>query len=218
MKRSLMLAAAAVALGACSHSYVQTASAPGYIYVQPADASMLPMGTDMVVRLDTPIGSATSHVGDVINATVLSDLLAKNNAVAVPAGAMLWGHVIGLRTASNPDYSFVRIAFDSLDFNNSMHWYHGNVKSVAVTKTVPQTVQPIGGVEQPDVTTPQISGVALGAVVTGAELNHYLGMGGWIGDKEGGTVVALGNGTTTEELIPAGTMVTVTTNRDVYLR
>lgn len=218
MKRSLMLAAAAVALGACSHSYVQTASAPGYIYVQPADASMLPTGTDMVVRLNTPLGSATSHVGDAFNATVLSDLLAKNGAVAVPAGAMVWGHVIGLRTAANPDYSFIRLGFDSLDFNNSMHWFHGDVKAVAVGKTVPQTVQPIGGVEQPDVTTPQISGVALGAIVTGAELNHYLGMNGWIGNKEGGTVVALGNGTQTEEMIPAGTMVTLTTNRNVNLR
>ena len=218
MKRSLMFAAAAAVLGACSHSYVQTASAPGYIYVQPADASMLPAGTEMTVRLNTPLGVKTNHYGDRFSATVMSDLLAKNNAVAVPAGAELWGHVAGLRPADNPQYSFIRLAWDSLTFNNTMHWYHGNVKAVQVPKLVPQTVQPIGAVDQPDATTPQITGVSLGAVLTGDVLQHYTDMAGWIGDKEGGTVVALGNGTTTETMLPTGSVFTVTTSKDTWLR
>src|SRR5579859_1357813 len=101
MKRSLVLAVAALALAACSHSTLQTTSAPGYLYVQPENSSMLPMGTNLVVRLNTPLGTASNHYGDTFNATVVTDLLAKDNSVAVPAGAVLWGHVGGIRAATN---------------------------------------------------------------------------------------------------------------------
>ncbi len=54
--------------------------------------STIPKGTNIIVKLDQPISSESSRVGDAITATLDNDLLA-NGTVIVPAGSHVRGQV-----------------------------------------------------------------------------------------------------------------------------
>lgn len=58
--------------------------------------SMIPKGTTMVVKLDQPISSESSKIGDTISATLENDVLGTNGNVLVPAGSHVQGQITGV--------------------------------------------------------------------------------------------------------------------------
>jgi hypothetical protein len=54
--------------------------------------SMIPKGAMMMVRLDQPISSYTSNIGDPVTATLENDLYI-NEQVAIPAGSVVQGQI-----------------------------------------------------------------------------------------------------------------------------
>jgi hypothetical protein len=89
---------------------------PVEFFVAPNKPSLakvdLPEDFNMEVGLDTPIDSASSAVGDAVQATLRQNVRADGEA-AIPKGARVSGHIARLEKRGNLYY--VDLAFDSLD-------------------------------------------------------------------------------------------------------
>ena len=85
-------------------------------FVAPTKPSLarvdLPDDFNMEVGLDTPIDSASSAVGDAVQATLRQSVRADGEA-AIPKGARVSGHIARLEQSGSLYY--VDLAFDSLD-------------------------------------------------------------------------------------------------------
>src|SRR6202011_4753707 len=85
-------------------------------FVAPSKPSLakvdLPDDFNMEVGLDTPIDSASSAVGDAVQATLRQSVRADGEA-AIPKGARVSGHIARLEQRGSLYY--VDLAFDSLD-------------------------------------------------------------------------------------------------------
>lgn len=60
--------------------------------------STIPKGTTMMIKLDQPVSSFSTNMGDAISATLESDIYA-NDAVIVPAGSEMLGQVANVSRA-----------------------------------------------------------------------------------------------------------------------
>jgi hypothetical protein len=58
--------------------------------------STIPKGTTMVVKLDQPISSESSRIGEPITATIDTDVLGAAGNVLIPAGSSVQGQVTGV--------------------------------------------------------------------------------------------------------------------------
>jgi hypothetical protein len=65
-------------------------------------SSEIPVGTELDVRLQTPLSSETAQVEQRVDATTLVDLV-RGGAVVVPAGSMVRGHVVTVDRAGRTD-------------------------------------------------------------------------------------------------------------------
>src|SRR3954469_9559221 len=129
--RIIMLVASAAALGACA-SGTQVSSGGEVAAATPATRDYLPAGTSMTARLEQPL-STTSHEGDAFYATVTQAVYAQNGQIAVPAGAILRGHVTGIHTSNVPtDQNVIRLNFDALDMNGRSYPFSGSIADVSV--------------------------------------------------------------------------------------
>jgi hypothetical protein len=87
----------------------------------------LPVGTELDVRLQTPLTSNTAQVEDRVEATTLVHLY-KGDQVLVPAGAVLSGYVTSVDRASRTDRKgSLTIQFRSLRADNRSHDILGSV-------------------------------------------------------------------------------------------
>ena len=115
---ALIAGALTLAAGAGCARNAQVESSGEVAPATPANRSVLPAGTSMTARLNQSLGTSASKEGDQFTATVTNAVMAQNGATAVPSGAMLYGHVTGLHSATLPaDQAVIRLAFDSIGFN-----------------------------------------------------------------------------------------------------
>ena len=213
MKRQLtvMIGAAAV-LSACAQN-AQVQSSGEVAPATPANRNYLPAGTTMSVRLNESLGTVSSKEGDRFTGTLIDPVVATNGATAVPAGALVYGHVTGLHSATLPtEQSVIRLDFDSLSFNGRTYPFDASISNVTVKNeaTNPTTSSTVKGA-----VTGAAAGAVLGAIVSGGDLSKIIS-GGLLG-AAAGTVISLGTGGT-QAVIPAGSTMTVRSTTGVQLR
>lgn len=213
MKQHLtLIIGAAAALSACAQN-AQVQSSGEVAPATPTSSNYLPPGTTMNVRLNESVGTVSSKEGDRFTATLIDPVVATNGATAVPAGAVLNGHVSGLHSATLPtEQSVIRLAFDNLSFNGNTYPFDGSISNVTVKNeatnaTTSSTVR--GAV------TGAAAGAVLGAIISGGDLSKILS-GGLLG-AAAGTVISLGTGGT-QSVIPGGSTMTVRSTQGVQLK
>jgi hypothetical protein len=179
----------------------------------PVNRNYLPVGTTMNVRLNQSLGTSSSHEGDAFTATVVDNVMAQNGAVAVPAGATVYGHVTGLHNSSIPgDRSLIRLDFDRINLNGRDYPLEASVASVDVQN---QSTGSSSGSTTRGAVTGAAAGAVLGAIVSGGELSKII-TGGLLG-AAAGTVISLGQGGT-QSVIPAGSTMTIRSTQGVQVR
>jgi hypothetical protein len=208
---TLAIVSLAIAAGACARG-TQVTSGGDVASVTPATRNYLPVGTTMSVRLNQSL-STSSREGDSFSATVVDPVYAQNGGVAVPAGAMLDGHITGIHNSTLPtEQNVIRLNFDDLRMNGRTYPFSGAISNFSVQNgmgTSSTTVR--------DATTGAVAGAVLGAVVGGAELSKII-TGGLLG-AAAGTVISMGSGGgTAPATIPAGSVVTVKATQSVQVR
>lgn len=213
MKRHLtVILGAAAALSACAQN-AQVQSSGEVAPASPTSRDYLPAGTTMNLRLDQSLGTVSSKEGDRFTGTLADPVLATNGATAVPAGALVYGHVTGLHSATLPtEQSVIRLDFDSLSINGRTYPFDASISSVTVKNeaTNPTTSSTVKGA-----LTGAAAGAVLGAIVSGGDLSKMIS-GGLLG-AAAGTVISLGTGGT-QSVIPAGSTMTVRSTQNVQLR
>ena len=213
MKRHLtvMIGAAAV-LSACAQN-AQVQSSGEVAPATPANRNYLPAGTTMSVRLNESLGTVSSKEGDRFTGTLIDPVVATNGATAVPPGALVYGHVTELHSATLPtEQSVIRLDFDILSFNGRTYPFDASISNVTVKNeaTNPTTSSTVKGA-----VTGAAAGAVLGAIVSGGDLSKIIS-GGLLG-AAAGTVISLGTGGT-QSVIPAGSTMTVRSTQNVQLR
>jgi len=161
----------------------------------------VPVGTEVHLTLSSPIGSATSQVGDAVTGTTTVAILVSDR-VAIPAGSTVYGRVTGVDPATkglqvSDKGGAVALAFTSITTpggdSSSMS---GSLTSVASSKG--KTAGIIGG--------SAAGGAILGKILGGDTKDAAIGavLGGGIG-----TGIAAGT-KGKEVVIPAGTDLAIT--------
>ena len=213
MKRHLtVIIGAAAVLSACAQN-AQVESSGEVAPATPTSRNYLPAGTTMNVRLNQSLGTVSSKEGDQFTATLADPVVATNGATAVPAGAMLYGHVSGLHSATLPtEQSVIRLDFDSLTFNGRSYPFDASISNVTVKNeaTNPTTSSTVKGA-----VTGAAAGAVLGAIISGGDLSK-INSGGLLG-AAAGTVISLGTGGT-QSVIPSGSTMTVRSTQAIQLR
>jgi hypothetical protein len=84
-------------------------------------ASEIPVGTELDIRLQTPLSSGTAQVEQRVDATTLVNLL-RGGAVAIPAGSAVEGYVVAVDRASRTDRrGSLVLKFTRLTVNGRTH-------------------------------------------------------------------------------------------------
>ena len=205
-----LVLASAVAI-ACARQATVTSSGGEVVTVTPARGNILPMGSTLVVSLNQALGTRSNNVGDNFSATVTQGLTAQNGEVVVPTGSVVYGHVTGLESATINRPALIRLAFDSITLNSRRFPYEA---SVVTTAPAGQSIRSSGRAIT-DVVGGALAGAAIGAVLSGGELDKIL-IGTAIG-AAAGTVISLGAGHV-ETVLPQGTQLQLRTSQTVAVR
>jgi hypothetical protein len=167
----------------------------------------------MTARLNQSLGTSASKEGDQFTATVTNAVVAQNGATAVPSGAMLYGHVTGLHSATLPtDQALIRLAFDSISFNGRAFPFDASISNVAVKN---ESGNPSTSTTVRDAAAGAAAGAVLGAIISGGDLSKMI-TAGLLG-AAAGTAISLGTGTG-QAVIPSGTTMTVRSTQEVRIR
>src|SRR5262249_47313109 len=167
----------------------------------------------MYARLNQSIATS-SHEGDGFSATVRDNVIAEDGSVAIPAGALIQGHVTGVHTAKIPgEQNVIRLNFDNLEMRGRNYPLSASIANVqveggkGVTNTTAKNAA-IGGA----------AGAVLGGVLSGGEVSKII-TGGLLG-AAAGTVISMGTmgNSSTEAIIPAGSIVTVRSDQGIQVR
>jgi len=147
-------AAATVGSGAAAAEAPAVRADPEYREV------VIPAGTKLGVRLNTPVGSATSHVEQPVDATLISALRLHGTEV-LPAGS----HVKGIVTAAQPSgkvkgRAHVAMRFTTLTAHDESYRIAANLSRLA-----PATKKE----DAEKIALPAAGGAAVGALVGGKE-------------------------------------------------
>lgn len=148
----------------------------------PMSAYTLPVGTEMDVRLQTPLSSRASKIEQRFEATTILDTTL-GSQVVVPAGSVARGFVSSVRQAGRIDRTgSLTLSFDELVLNGKSQKLRASVVK-ALDPKVNDDVQRIG------------AGAVVGAVIggilgggKGALLGVLIGGGGTIASTEGSDV------------------------------
>jgi hypothetical protein len=213
MKTQLILALGGLLMVAGCSQNARVESSGEVAPATPVNRRALPSGTSMNVKLNEALGTSSSHEGDRFTATVSDPVMAQNGATALPAGAMVFGHVSGIHAANLPtEQAVIRLAFDSLSFNGRAYPFDASISSVnvqnqATNATTSSTVR--------GAATGAAAGAVLGAIISGGDLSKIIS-GGLLG-AAAGTVISLGTGGT-QSVIPAGSTMTIRSTQPVQIR
>jgi hypothetical protein len=162
----------------------------------------VPAGTELDVRLERPLGSATAQVEDRFTATTLADLY-QGNDVLIPAGSTLRGVVSSVTKATRTERKgAMTVVFDQISINGRSHPIHATVSQALESEGIRGEAGKIGagaGV-----------GAILGGILGGAKgalLGILIGGGGTIAATEGKDVD-----------LPAGTILRVRMEQPLLVR
>jgi hypothetical protein len=201
---------AAVVTGCGRPATVDTAAPQLSPAPPPATANSLPAGTILEIRLDQPVGTTHSEVGDRFTATVDVPIVAQNGQTAVPAGAKIHGTVTGLSPSASPGSpAAIRLHFDGLMAHGQMHQMSANI--------VEADVQVDDGDQVGRAVEHAAAGAAAGAIL-GTILRGDLraAIPGALLGAGVGTVISLGTAEADANL-PAGSRMTIQTTQQVQL-
>lgn len=201
-----------IAAVACSHPRVETAAGEISTPAAPANARMLPTGTQLDVVLNQQLGTQSSHSGDRFSANVTNAVIAQNGRTTIPAGAVVWGHVTAVTPANNAAQSAALVLdFDSLTFNGRQYPFEANVVATNLERQ--------GGASTGDVAKSAgvgaLAGAALGAVLGGADRDKIL-LGAGLG-AVAGTAISLGR-SGENGVLPVGSHLSLQTTQSIALR
>ncbi len=157
-----------------------------------ANAVTVPVGTEMQVRLQTPLNSGSANAEDRFEATTVADVTASGK-VAIPAGSVVRGVVAAVDKASRGDRKgSLTLSFDRMTVKGTDYPFKGTVVG-EVKAGAKGEVAKIGG------------GAAAGAIIggllgggKGAAIGAIMGGGGMVAATPGSDVD-----------VPAGTVLTV---------
>jgi hypothetical protein len=199
-------------LGCARTVRVESASGGAIVpVVMPASARYLPTGTDLYVELDNRIDTRKGRVGDLFSATVRNNVYAQNGARVVPVGAKVWGRVVSLDDSDYPGETVrIHLDFDRLDFGGRSY-----PLDAVIAQTNVETSHQRRGLSARVILAAAAIGGALGAVLTGGEIQGLLG-GAAIGGVAG-AIYAYARGDI-EAALPAGSRMTLRTTRPITLR
>ena len=210
--QTALLAGAFAALAGCARN-AQVESSGEVAAATPANRSVLPAGTSITAKLNQSLGTSASKEGDQFTATVTNAVVAQNGTTAVPSGAMLYGHVTGLHTATLPtDQAVIRLAFDSIGFSGRTFPFDASISNVAVRN---ESGNPSTSSTVRDAAAGAAAGAVLGGIISGGDLSKMI-TAGLLG-AAAGTAISLGTGTG-QAVIPSGTTMTVRSTQEVRIR
>jgi hypothetical protein len=168
---------------------------------------MLPAGTELEVRTNSKLSGKHNQVGDEFAVTVRNNVVAQNGQIAVPEGAMVYGHITALQEAPHAgDPSLIRVDFDRIMINGRSRPFNAAVTKVSAPSTSNETLKKAG--------IGAVAGGVLGAIISGGEFGG-IAAGGAIG-AAAGTVISLGMDREPE--LPSGTKMTIRSTQAVNLR
>jgi hypothetical protein len=214
--RSLAIALAALALGACSTATnrdvtVESGGSVATGDVIPTNDRSLPTGATLVARLDQTLGTKESKAGDTFTATVASDLRAQDNSVVIPAGAKIHGRVTATDDSDNAgEPALIRLAFDRISFNGQSHPFAAQIVRANPTQTMDNSGTDRGR----NVIIGGAVGAALGGLLGDGDLKNIV-IGGALG-AAAGSIVSLGSEVNAS--LPAGSTMTLRTTQSTMLR
>jgi hypothetical protein len=138
------------------------------------------VGTELDVRLQTPLSSKTSKVEDRFEATTLVDLT-KNGRVLIPAGSLVRGLVSGVEDAGRLDRKGrISVMFEQIQVDGRNHPFRATVTKALESEGFEGEVGKIG------------AGAGVGAIIggilgglKGALTGILIGAGGVIAATEG---------------------------------
>ena len=167
---------------------------------EPPSISTIPVGTELDVRLQTPLSSGTARVEQRFEATTVVDY-SVNGTVVVPAGSLLRGFVSSVRPAGRVERSgSMTLSFDELRIANRSYPLRASVRQ-AIDSKMGEDAARIG------------AGAAVGAIVggilggtRGALLGVLVGGGGTIAATDG-----------TDVDLPVGTILRVRIDQPIDL-
>jgi hypothetical protein len=165
-----------------------------------ARAYVVPVGTELDVRLQDPLNSGTAKVEQRFEATTAADFLMRNELV-IPAGSVVRGFVSSVRAAGHIDRrGSLTLSFDEIRIGNSSYRLRATVTH-ALDGKVREDATRIG------------AGAVVGAIVggilggtKGALLGVLVGGGGTIAATEG-----------TDVDLPAGTILRIRLDQPVEI-
>jgi hypothetical protein len=168
----------------------------------PPRAGEVPSGTELDVRLERELSSATAQVEDRFTATTMVDLY-QGNEVLIPGGSTLRGVVSSVNKATRTDRKgSVTVAFDQVTVRGRAYPLHATVQQALQSEGIKGEAGKIGagaGV-----------GAILGGIIGGAKgalLGVLIGGGGTIAATEGKDVT-----------LPAGTVLRVRLDQPLQIR
>ena len=168
----------------------------------PARRGEVPSGTDLDVRLERDLSSATAQVEDRFTATTVVDLY-QGNDVLIPAGSTLRGVVSSVNKATRTDRKgSLTVAFDQITVHGRAYPIHATVQQALESEGIKGEAGKIG------------AGAGVGAIIggilggaKGALLGILIGGGGTIAATEGKDVT-----------LPAGTVLRVRLDQPLQIR
>lgn len=167
-----------------------------------ASAPDVPVGTELDVRLQQSLSSATANVEDRFEATTLVDLT-RGDRVIIPAGSVVRGIVSSVNKAGRLDRKgSLTVAFDQVTIRGRAHQIRGTVTQALESEGVRGEAGKIG------------AGAGVGAIIGGI-LGGFKGALAGILIGGGGTIAAT-EGKDVD--LPAGTVLRVRLDSGLSLR
>ena len=145
------------------------------------NANEIPSGTEIDVRLQTPLNSGTAQVEDYFEATTVVDMVANDGRVLVPAGSVMRGVVTTVEPATRTNRTArLAVNFDRLTVNGRTYEMRGTVTEAIEGSGIKGEAVRIG------------AGAGVGAIIggilgggKGALAGILIGGGGTIAATEG---------------------------------
>jgi hypothetical protein len=167
-------------LGERIDHFIQRTNDRSYNASTPSHGRVIPLNTELDVRLQTPLNSATAQVEQRVEATTMVNLYREDDLI-VPAGSLLVGHVAAVDSASRTDRKgSIALQFTRLTLNGRSHDVRLSVTKALESEGLKGEVGRIG------------AGAGVGAIiggilggVKGAVTGILIGAGGVLVATEG---------------------------------
>jgi hypothetical protein len=166
----------------------------------------LPAGSVLVVRLDSPVGSASSRLGDPVAAT-LTEAVTVDGADVLPRGSLVSGDVASVRTAGRvKGRASVAVVFREVTIP-------GRDDRQAIEARVSRTASSTKGTDTATIAFPALGGAIIGGLVGGTK-GALIGTA--IGGGAGTAVVLTTRGR--QITLPRGTVLSITLQHAIDVR